>query len=428
MQWLPLFLAAGSLCAQPVYDLLLKGGQVIDPKNKISARRDVAIAGGRIAEVAASIPPAKAHKTIDVSGLYVTPGLVDIHVHVFATGGGSQYVGALSVWPDGHTFRNGVTTVVDAGTSGWRNFPLLRDTVIAKSRTRVLAMLNIVGRGMGGENEQDTNDMNAKATAEMAIKNKSIVVGIKTAHYAGPEWTAVDRAEDAATIANIPVMVDFGTFREERPFSELVTKKLRPGDIYTHFYLPWVPMFDGAGKVQPFLWEARKRGVIFDVGHGGGSFVFRHAANALKQGLAPDSISTDLHVHSMNSGMKGMLNVMSKFLNLGMTLDDIILRTTVNPAHEIKRDELGTLSVGADADVAVLKVEHGTFGFTDSLGARMTGAQRLECELTLRAGKMEWDLNGISREDWRKLPPKYESQADPKWDATIAPNVPRVKK
>ena len=427
MRFLTILFASGSLFAQPVYDLLLKGGHVIDPKNKISAQRDVAIAGGKIAEVAGNIPAAKAHKTIDVTGLHVTPGLVDIHVHVFATGGGSQYVGDLSVWPDGHTLRNGVTTAVDAGTSGWRNFPLLRDTVIAGSRTRVLSMLNIVGRGMGGVNEQDTTDMDAKATADMAMKNKSIVVGVKTAHFAGPEWTAVERAVEAGTIANIPVMVDFGMFKDERPFSELVTKKLRPGDIYTHFYLPRVPMLDANDKVQPYLWEARKRGVIFDVGHGAGSFVFRHAANAIKQGLVPDSISTDLHVTSMNAGMKGMLNVMSKMLNLGMTLDDVILRSTSNPAHEIKRDDLGTLSVGAEADVAVLKLERGTFGFTDVLGARMTGTQRLECELTLRAGKMMWDLNGISREDWRKLPPKYESQTDPKWDSTIAPNAPRAK-
>jgi len=428
MRFLMILFAAGTLCAQPVYDLLLKGGHVIDPKNKISGRRDVAIAGGKIAEVAASIPAAKARKTIDVTGLYVTPGLVDIHVHTFATGGGSQYVGALSVWPDGHTFRNGVTTAVDAGTSGWRNFPLLRDTVFKYSSTRMLAMLNIVGRGMGGDNEQDTGDMDAKATADMAMQNKNVVVGIKTAHYAGPEWIAVERAVEAASTAGLPVMVDFGTFKEERPFSELVTKKLRPGDIYTHFYLPWVPMLDANNKVQPYMWEARKRGVIFDVGHGGGSFAFRHAANAIKQGLLPDSISTDLHAHSMNSGMKGMMNVMSKFLNLGMTLDDIILRSTVNPAHQIKRDDLGTLSVGAEADVAVIKLERGNFGFTDSLGARMNGTQRLDCALTLRAGKMVWDLNGISREEWRKLPANYESQSDPKWDATISPNVPRVKK
>ncbi len=414
--------------AQPVYDLLLKGGHVIDPKNKLSAVRDVAIAGGKIAEVAVNIPASKARKTINVTGLHVTPGMVDIHVHVFATGGGSQYDGALSVWPDGHTFRNGVTTAVDAGTSGWRKFPLLRDSVFAHSETRMLAMLNIVGRGMGGDNEQDISDMDPKATADMAMKNKSIVVGVKTAHYAGPEWVAVERAVEAGTLANIPVMVDFGTFKEERPFADLVTKKLRPGDIYTHMYLPWVPMFDAKGKVQSSLWEGRKRGVIYDVGHGGGSFVFRHAANAIKQGLVPDSISTDLHAHSMNSGMKGMLNVMSKFLNLGMTLDDIILRTTVNPAREIKREELGTLSVGAEADVAVLRVQRGTFGFVDSLGAKMTGTQNLECELTLRAGKMVWDMNGISREDWHKLPSNYESQSDPHWDKTIAPNTPRVKK
>jgi dihydroorotase len=397
--------------AQTKYDLLLKGGQVVDAKNKVNAVRDVAIQDGKIAEVAVNIPAAKAHRVVDVTGLYVTPGLVDIHVHVYAgTGMRGAYSGDNSVYPDGFTFRSGVTTVVDAGSSGWRNFPDFKDRVIDRSKTRVLALLNIVGHGMGGGTiEQNTEDMDAKATAEAAGKYKEFVVGIKTAHFEGPEWTAVERAVEAGTLANIPVMVDFGTFRKERPYQELVMKKLRPGDISTHMYVDAVPMLDEKGRVLPYLFEARKRGVIFDVGHGGGSFLFRQAAPAVRQGFVPDSISTDLHITSMNGGMKDMLNVMSKFLNMGLPLDDVIARATWNPAREIKREEFGNLSVGAIADVAVLRLEKGNFGFVDVFGARMKGTQKLLCELTVRGGKVIWDLNGITREDWNKLG-QYKNQ------------------
>ena len=411
------------------YDLLLKGGHVIDGKNKISAVRDVAIRDGKIAAVEARIDPAKAHKVVNAAGLYVTPGLVDIHVHVYAgTGMRGAYSGDLSVYPDGFTFRSGVTTVVDAGSSGWRNFPDFKDRVIDRARTRVLAMLNIVGKGMGGGTiEQDVNDMDATATADQAKKYTGTVVGIKTAHFAGPEWTAVERAVEAGTQANIPVMVDFGTFRPERPFQDLVTKKLRPGDIYTHTYLGAVPMLDEAGHVNQYLFEARKRGVIFDVGHGGGSLLFRQAVPAVKQGFIPDSISTDLHVGSMNAGMKNMLNVMSKFLNMGMALDDVVIRSTWHPAREIKREEFGNLSVGAAADVAVLRVEKGNFGFIDTFGARMKGTQKLVCELTVRDGKVVYDLNGITREDWNKLG-NYVSQGDRRWDGTLGETVRGRKK
>jgi len=399
-----LFIAATAF-AQAQYDLLIKGGHVIDGKNQLSALRDVAIQDGKIAAVAANIDRAKAKKVVDATGLYVTPGLVDMHVHVYAgTGMRGAYSGDNSVYPDGFTLRSGVTTVADAGSSGWRNFPDFKDRVIDRSVTRVLAFLNIVGKGMGGGAiEQDLNDMDAQATADQAIRYKGIVVGVKTAHYTGPEWTPVERAVEAGTAANMPVIVDFGTFRPERPFEELVTKKLRPGDIYTHTYLVDVPMLDAAGKVRPYLFEARKRGVIFDVGHGGGSFLFRQAVPAVKQGFVPDSISTDLHISSMNGGMKDMLNVMSKFLNIGMSLDDVILRSTWHPAREIKHEELGHLTVGAGADVAVLRVAKGNFGFVDVFGARMKGTQKLECELTLRDGRVVWDLNGITRSDWDKL-------------------------
>jgi dihydroorotase len=424
-RWLRLFLllalAPGSmLFAQTAYDLVLQGGHVIDPKNGIDGVRDVAIKDHKIATVAEHIQAGPGTKMVDVSGLLVTPGLVDIHVHVYAgTGERHAYAGDHSLYPDGFTLRSGVTTGVDAGSSGWRNFPDFKDRVIDRSITRILAFLNIVGNGMrAGGYEQNLADMDANAAAQQALKYPQVIVGIKTAHYDGPEWTPVEHAVQAGTIANIPVMVDFGTFRPERPYQDLVTKKLRPGDISTHMYLDDVPMLDANGKVEPYLFAARKRGVIFDVGHGGGSFLFRQAAPAIKQGFVPDSISTDLHNDSMNAGMKDMLNVMSKFLNLGVPLSDVIRMSTSNPAHEIKHDELGNLSVGSDADVAVFRLEKGSFGFVDTNGARMAGNQKLSCELTVRDGRVVWDLNGLTRDDWKHLG-HYRQQGSPVWDRTI---------
>ena len=388
--------------AQPEYDLLLKGGHVLDPKNRLSAVLDVGVAGGKVAAVAESIPPARARRVVDVKGLYVTPGLVDIHVHVFAGTMGPEYTGALSVRPDGITFRSGVTTVVDAGSAGWRNFAEFKSQIIDTARTRVLAMINIVGRGMAGRRtvEQDTSDMDAERTAQEASRHAGLIVGIKIAHYAGPDWIAVDRAIEAGTKANLPVMVDFADFRPERPFQDLVLKKLRPGDIYTHTYLGVVPMLDDQGRVLPYLFEAKKRGVIFDLGHGAGSFLFRQAVPAVRQGFVPDSISTDLHAGSMNAGMKDMANVMSKMLNLGLSLEEVILRSTWNPAREIHHEELGHLAVGSEADIAVFRLENGDFGFVDSSGRRLRGSRKLTAEMTLRHGRVVWDLNGRASDDW----------------------------
>jgi dihydroorotase len=411
-------LLVGAAMAQD-FDLLLKGGHVIDGKNQLSAVRDVAIKDGRIAAAAARIDPARAVKTVDVSGLYVTPGLIDIHVHVYAgTGERGSYAGDNSVYPDGFTYRNGVTTVVDAGSSGWRNFEDFKDRIIDRSRTRVLAFLNIAGHGMrGGRYEQDMDDMDGKLTAEMALKHKGLVVGVKTAHFNGPEWKPVDQALAAGRAAKIPIMVDFGRASEERSLAQLLNDKLRPGDIFTHCY-------GGArgelinGKVNPAILPAQKRGIIFDVGHGGGSFVYQTAVQAFKEGYYPNSISTDLHVTSMNAGMKDMLNVMSKIMALGMKLDDVIVRSTWNPAREIQHEELGHLSEGAIADVAVLRLEKGKFGFVDQNGGRMDGTQKLLCELTVRSGKVVYDLNGITREPWDKA---GASGGDPRWDGFASP-------
>lgn len=404
--------------AQQQYDLLIQGGRVVDAKNKISAVRDVAIKDGKIAAVAEHIAPGSALKTVSVKGLYVTPGLVDIHVHAYATPGErGSYAGDNSVWPDDFTFRTGVTTVADAGSSGYKNFEDFKQHIIDRSRTRVLAFINIVGAGMrGAKYEDNLADMVPEPAAEMAKKYPQVIVGVKTAHFTGPEWTPVENAVKAGTAANIPVMVDFGANRPERPIDVLLTQKLRPGDIYTHCYSGLRNEIDAAGKVNKGMIEGRKRGVIFDVGHGGGSFAWRIVVPALQQGFLPDSISSDLHIGSMNSGMKDMLNIMGKFLALGMSVDDVIAWSTWNPAHEIHHEDLGNLSVGSPADVAVLSLEKGNFGFTDMYGARMDGKQRLECQMTVHNGKIVYDLNGISRPDWKSLPKNYTAIGDSRWD------------
>lgn len=407
-----------SALAQTQYDLLLQGGHVIDGKNQIDAVRDVAIKDGKIAAVADRIDPATALKAVDAKGLYVTAGLVDIHVHVYAsTGERNSYAGDNGVFPDGFTLRSGVTTAADAGSSGYKNFEDFKEHIIDRSKTRILAFLNIVGAGMRGPKyENNLADMDPQPAAEMAKRYKGLIVGIKTAHYAGPEWTPVEHAVQAGTLADIPVMVDFGENRPERPISILLPQKLRPGDIYTHCFSGLRNELDASGHVSAALWEGRKHGVIFDVGHGGGSFAWRVAVPAIREGFLPDSISTDLHIGSMNAGMKDMLNVMSKFLALGLSVNDVIVRSNWNPAREVHHPELGNLSVGSPADVVALRVEHGNFGFTDMYGARMRGDQRFVCELTIRNGKIVYDLNGISRPDWDKLPANYKEVGDPRWD------------
>ncbi|MGC2660185.1 MAG: amidohydrolase/deacetylase family metallohydrolase [Bryobacteraceae bacterium] len=417
-----LFLAASLMSsfafAQAEYDLLLQGGHVVDAKNGLSATRDVAIRDGKIAEVAEHIDASKALKTVDVKGLYVTPGIVDIHVHAYAsTGERNSYAGDNSVWPDDFTLRTGVTTVADAGSSGYKNFEDFKEHVIDRSKTQVLAFINIVGAGMRGPKfENNLQDMDPEPAAAMAKKYPHVIVGVKTAHYAGPEWTPVENAVKAGTLADIPVMVDFGANRPERPIDILLTQKLRPGDIYTHCYSGLRNELEPSGKVNPGMIAGRKRGVIFDVGHGGGSFAWRVAVPAIQQGFLPDSISSDLHIGSMNTGMKDMLNIMGKFLAMGLSLDDVIRWSTWNPAREIHHEDLGNLSVGAPADVAVLSLDHGHFGFTDMYGARMDGTERLECQITIRAGKVVYDLNGLSRPDWKSLPPNYKQVGDRRWD------------
>jgi len=407
----------------PAYDLILQGGHVLDDKNHVDAVMDVAIKDGKIAKVANSIPANSALKTINVKGLYVTPGLIDIHFHAFINPGErNSYAGDNSIPPDGFTFRAGVTTVVDAGCSGWKNFEDFKDRIIDRSKTRVFAMLNIVGSGMRGEKyENNLADMDGEATAKMALKYPNVVVGIKTAHYAGPEWTPVEQAVIAGTKANIPVMVDFGTNHpESRPLYDLLTKKLRPGDIYTHMYSGLRNEQDPVtmGPSKAFI-EGRKRGVFFDTGTGGGSFKFSLAVPMVKDGFIPDSISTDLHIGSMNGATHDELNVASKMMAIGLSLKEAVAEMTSHPAHEIKHEELGNLSEGSIADVAVIRLEQGHFGFTDMVNRRFDGTQKLVCEMTLKDGKIVYDLNGMEADLWNAPADPNAAEAY-KW-TTFAP-------
>ena len=389
------------------YDLVIKQGHLIDPKNEINEIMDIAIADGKVAKVSSSLTDYKAKMVIEAKGMYVIPGIIDIHTHTFFGTEPDAYISNsyTSVPPDGFTLRTGVTTVVDAGSSGWRNFNVFKEQTIDRSETRVLAFLNIVGFGMkGGQVEQNLSDMDAELTAYMANKYPEYIVGIKVAHYSGPEWDPVDRAIRVGNIAGVPVMIDFGEHTPPLSLETLLLKKLRPGDIFTHAYAHVngrMPVVDEYGKVRDYVLQAQAKGIVFDVGHGGGSFLYEQAIPAMNQGFKPNSISTDLHTGSMNGGMKDILNVSSKFLNLGMTLQEVVECLTWKPARIINREELGHLSEGVIADLAILKMETGDFGFVDTGGWKIKGTQKLICELTIKNGEVVWDLNGITKPEWK---------------------------
>ncbi len=396
------------------YDLLLKGGHVIDPQNNLDGTYDVAIKGRTIAAVGPDINPALAAKVVDLAGHYVTPGILDIHVHVYHTRAPEGDPEGLSVVADAHSFRSGVTTMVDTGTSGARHLRHFKHTVIDRAKTRIFAFINIVDQGMTGDFEQDPRNFDAELAASAVLAYPDICVGIKSAHYWTSKpwdelhtpWAAVDQAIKAAEICGKPVMYDFWP-RPERTYPELILEKARPGDIHTHVFAQQFPIINEAGKVYPYMAEAQKRGVIFDLGHGAGSFWFRNGARAIADGFVPDSISTDLHIHSVNTTVGDMQTTMSKVLNMGVSLPDVIKKSTINPAREIGHPELGHLSVGACADVAVFDLRRGQFGFVDCGRAKLSGDRKLECLMTIRDGEIVYDLGGLSAPEWSQAPAEY---------------------
>jgi dihydroorotase len=396
------------------YDLILRGGHVIDPANGRDSVMDVAVKDTRIARVSPEIADA-ADTVLDVAGLYVTPGLIDIHVHIYPRRGDRGPTWQASLVPDAHSFRAGVTTFVDAGTSGADHFADFKRKWVDRSQTRVLAWLNIAAGGMG-DAEQDPPQFDVQRAVEMQAAYAGVIVGFKTAHYwtrdpwddAHPDpWASVDAAVEAGERANRPVMVDFWPRPPERSYQDLILKHMRAGDVHTHVFAQQFPIVHADGRVQDHMWQARERGVLFDLGHGGASFWFRNAVPAYAAGFPPDSISTDLHLGSLNGAALDTLHTVSKCIAFGMPLAEAIDRATVTPARAIRRPDLGSLWEGAEADVAVLRWIDQPRGFADCGRARLVGQGELSCVLTLRAGRVVWDPSGIGMPNWQDAPAAY---------------------
>jgi dihydroorotase len=343
---------------------------------------DIAISVGKIALVAKNIDATNALQVVDATGMYVTPGLIDMHAHADER---TAY-GASPIPIDGFTLRNGITTVVDAGCTGWRTFPAFKERYIDRSQTRLLAFLNIVGEGMKGNPfEQNVKDMLVEPAVECARKYPDIIVGFKLAHYSGSDWIPIIRATEAGRICNIPFMIDHSA-----PLDSLLLHYLNPGDIYTHCFTR------NTGQHIPIMQAARERGIIFDVGFGGGSFGWENAIPLTQAGFFPDAIGTDLNYSSMNGAMKNILVCMDKMMFLGMGLKDVIKANTWNVAQIIKHTELGHITVGNEADIAIFSIRTGKFGLVDTRGVKKETDKKLECEMTIRAGRIVYDLNGIA--------------------------------
>jgi len=382
-------------------DLLLKGGRVIDPANGIDGPMDVAISGRRIAAVDKDIPASSSARVADVTGWLVTPGLIDMHAHCYGF--------ASAMFPDEMCFPHGVTTMLDVGGAGWRTFDDFQRTVIERAGVRVLALLNIVGHGMLGryQYEQNLADMDPQATADKIAEAGSFCVGVKVAHFEGPGWEAVDRGVEAARLSNTWVMVDQNPL-PTRTMDKMLLEHMRPGDVLTHLFGFDKPLIDAQGNVKEHFRQAREKGIKFDTGHGNANFSFSMAVPAIEQGFSPDTVSTDLHRMSFLSSVATMPEVMSKLLAAGMSLNDVVERSTAAPARHMRHPELGTLNVGGGADVAVLEMAEGDFGLSDNgaTGYRVMKAnRRLVNQITIRDGAVVWDRNGRTKKDWTNTPP-----------------------
>ena len=371
------------------YDLVISGGTLIDPGGGRHDRRDVAIADGRIAAIEPAIATTDASDVVDATGAFVVPGLVDLHVHVYPG------VADLSVEPDPTCLGRGSTTVVDAGSSGANTFPGFRRWVIEPARGRILAYLNISATGQIDPFLGELHDLrfaDPERAAAVAVANPDVIVGFKvrlSEMLAGPNGLAgLDRAIEAGRATGLPVMAHIGgtTFDIEEALV-----RMRPGDIVTHAYTGWQPgaIVSDAGRLVPGAREARERGVRFDVGHGAGSFTWPVAEAALADGFRPDTISSDLHRFNIASPVHDLATTLSKFLLLGLSIDDVVAMATTAPAASLGAagQSLGRLAVGTEADVTVLRLEDGRFTLTDSAGTAREARQRLVPTAVVRGGR-----------------------------------------
>jgi dihydroorotase len=373
------------------YDLLIQRGKVIDPLQELEAVRDVAIRQGKIVRLDPEIPAAEARELVDARGKVVTPGLIDLHTHVFPD------VGPYGIEPDPYFVTKGVTTVVDAGTSGAFTFPAFRRFVIERAQTRIRALLHVVSIGMvaGGTPHlgelEDLRYCDPHLAARVALENRDLIVGFKirfSEQYTGPnDLEGMKRARAAADEARLPLMIHIGG--SYTPLRELLAL-MKKGDVVTHSFNSHPHgLVDSAGKITPEVLEARHRGVLFDVGHGAGSFSFEVMEKCLKQGFLPDTISSDLYSANINGPVYDLPTTISKFLLLGLSLREAIERATKNAARTFNFGmDIGTLKPGAEADVAVFDLREAQFEFKDSDGKTRTGRQKLVPVATVRGGKV----------------------------------------
>jgi dihydroorotase len=413
--------ASSALAQQtPRYDTVLKGGHVIDLTNRINQQMDVAVLAGKIARVDRNIPPSEGRTTVNVSGYFVTPGLIDLHICCYYT----RLDLTPSVMADHVCLPSGVTTCCDGGTAGANNFEDFKK-IIDRSKMRILSFLNIAAPGAESNRaEQDPSQFKIQLAADTAKRYPAHIIGFKTGHYAGTfsetrlPWASVDAVVEAGRLTGLPVLADFtpmpaqGNF-PARSYREFLLEKMRPGDIVTHCLADRYAYLTGDGKLNPDVTKARARGVKFDLGHAAGSFPLRRVVPAVQQGFIPDSISADLFSDTPYTVGISLANVMSKFLCLGVPLEEIIRRTTVNPAQMIHRPELGNLSVGSTADIAVLEIMKGKFAYLGSGGGKIEGNQKLQCVMTMFGGKILYDHPyGLSVPLWQDIPKDSRYWAD----------------
>jgi dihydroorotase len=415
-------MAASSAMAQdtPRYDTVLKGGHVIDPANRINRPMDVALLDGKIARVDRTIPASEGKTTINLAGYYVTPGLIDLHICCYYT----RLDLTPSVIADHHCLPSGVTTCCDGGTAGADNFEDFKK-IIDRSKMRILSFLNIAAPGAEANRaEQDPSQFKVQLAADTAKKYPKLIIGFKTGHYAGTfsdtrlPWASIDAVVEAGRATGLPVLADFTPLPPQgkfpaRSYREFLLEKMRPGDIVTHCLADRYAYLTEDGKLNPDVNKARARGVKFDLGHAAGSFPLRRVVPAVQQGFIPDSISADLFSDTTYTVGINLANVMSKFLSLGVPLEEIIRRTTSNPAQMIHRPELGNLNAGSTADIAVFEILKGKFASLGSGGGKIVGNQKLQCVMTLFGGKILYDHPyGLSVPLWQDIPKDSRYWAD----------------
>lgn len=383
-------------------DTLIRGGRVIDPASGVDGMLDVAVTDGKIAEVAAGIDPSGAKKVIDATDRIVTPGLIDLHTHIYW---GVTYWG---IEADPVAADSGVTTWLDVGSAGSYTFPGFRRYVVEPSKARIFALLNLSAIGLVAPSWELSNPdyLNVDLAASIVDENRDLILGIKARidgrTTRGVGMLAVERARELADKVGLPLMVHIGS---GPPTIQEVATLLRPGDILTHCFSGGdMRIMDDNGKILPEIAELQRQGLVLDIGHGTGSFSYEVTEAMLDQGVLPDVISSDIHQTARQGPMFDLPTTLSKFLNLGMSLPDVIARATTNAARAMRRPDMGTLAVGAPADVAVFRLDDGDYSFFDTDMARREGGKLLSATATLVDGVQLPRTSERPMHSWAKLP------------------------